>query len=126
MAKGAERARTISAGLTFLMAFACGAMVANLYYAQTLIDQIGPEIGLSKGWAGAITTLTQLGYGIGLFAIVPLGDIFENRRLAVILTFATVLACLGIGFSRGPVTFLGASLLAGISATGAQILLPLA
>src|SRR4051794_6502944 len=49
MVKCAEGARTISAGLTFLMAFACGAMVANLYYAQTLIDQIGPEIGLSKG-----------------------------------------------------------------------------
>jgi hypothetical protein len=54
MVKCAEGARTISAGLTFLMAFACGAMVANLYYAQTLIDQIGPEIGLSKGRRGAL------------------------------------------------------------------------
>jgi hypothetical protein len=41
MAKGAEGARAISAKLTFLMPFACGAMVANLFYAQTLIDQVG-------------------------------------------------------------------------------------
>ena len=57
---------------------ACGAMVANLYYAQTLIEAVGPEIGLSKALAGAIVTLTQLGYGIGLFAIVPLGDLLKT------------------------------------------------
>ena len=34
-----------------LMAVACGTMVANLYYAQTLIDVIGPEIGMSAGVA---------------------------------------------------------------------------
>ena len=33
----------LSAGMILLMAFACGAMAANLYYAQTLIDEIGPE-----------------------------------------------------------------------------------
>ncbi len=116
----------LSAGLILLMAFACGAMVANLYYAQTLIDAIGPEIGLSKALAGAIVTLTQLGYGIGLFAIVPLGDLFENRRLALFMTEGTCLGSVGIALSQGPVLFLGASLLTGICATGAQILLPLA
>lgn len=116
----------LSAGLTFLMAFACGAMVANIYYAQTLINEIGPEIGLSAGLAGAIVTLTQLGYGIGLFFLVPLGDLLENRRLALFLTAGTFLGCLGIALSRGPMTFLGTSLITGIGATGAQILLLLA
>ncbi|MEO7467904.1 MAG: MFS transporter, partial [Sphingobium limneticum] len=55
-----------------LMAVGCGVMVANLYYAQTLIDVIGPEIGMSASVAGLITTLTQLGYGVGLFLVVPL------------------------------------------------------
>ncbi len=116
----------LSGGLIVLMAFACGAMVANLYYAQTLIDEIGPAIGLSKSLGGAITTLTQLGYGIGLFALVPLGDLFENRRLTLLLTGGTFLGSLGIALSQGPVTFLVASLLTGVCATGAQILLPLA
>ncbi len=122
----AEEGSQLSAGMILLFAFACGSMVANLYYAQTLIDEIGPAIGLSRGFAGTITTLTQLGYGVGLFAIVPLGDLFENRRLALLMSAGTVLGALGVALSQGPVTFLGASLVTGVCATGAQVLLPLA
>ncbi|MBY8829354.1 MFS transporter [Hephaestia mangrovi] len=111
---------------TLLFAVACGAMVANLYYAQTLIDSIGPEIGLSPQIAGTITMLTQFGYGLGLALLVPLGDLFENKRLTLIATAGAVIACLGIGLSRGPITFLAASFLTGVCATGAQVLLPLA
>lgn len=111
---------------TFLFAIACGAMVANLYYAQTLIDSIGPEIGLSARAAGMITTLTQLGYGLGLALVVPLGDLFENKRLTLVTTAGAVIACLGIALSQGPTTFLVASFVTGVCATGAQILLPLA
>lgn len=116
----------LSTGMIVLMAFACGAMAANLYYAQTLIDEIGPEIGLSKALAGMIVTLTQFGYGLGLFLLVPLGDLFENRRLTLLLTGGTFLGSLGIALSQGPTTFLAASLITGVCATGAQILLPLA
>lgn len=101
-------------------------MVANIYYAQTLIARIAPEIGLSTRLSGAIVTLTQLGYGIGLFLFVPLGDLFENRRLALLMMSGTVAACLGIARSSGPSSFLAASVLTGVAATGAQILLPLA
>ena len=48
-------------GLVWLLAVACGAMAANLYYAQTLIDEIGPEIGLDTSLAGLVTTLTNSG-----------------------------------------------------------------
>ncbi|MEO5718279.1 MAG: MFS transporter, partial [Chthoniobacterales bacterium] len=116
----------LSSGMILLMAFACGAMVANLYYAQTLIDEIGPEIGLAKPLTGTIVTLTQLGYGLGLFLLVPLGDLLENRRLTLLLTGGTCLGSLGIALSQGPATFLAASLVTGVCATGAQILLPLA
>ena len=116
----------LSRGLTLLLAVACGIMVANLYYAQTLIDRIGPDIGLSPRIAGLITTLTQLGYGAGLLLLVPLGDLTENRRLALLALGGAILGTLGIAFSRGPVTFLIASMATGICATGAQVLLPLA
>ncbi|MBW4329374.1 MFS transporter [Stakelama sp. CBK3Z-3] len=112
--------------LLLLMAAACGAMVANLYYAQTLIDTIAPEIGLSPRIAGTITTLTQLGYGVGLILFVPLGDLFENKRLALLSVIGTVIGCLAIALSGGPATFLIASLITGICATGAQVVLPLA
>jgi predicted MFS family arabinose efflux permease len=112
--------------IILLMAVACGVIVANIYYAQTLIDVIGPEIGMSAGLAGLITTLTQLGYGLGLFLIVPIADLFENRRLILLSILATIAGCIGIGLSNGPVSFLIASILTGVGATGVQILVPLA
>lgn len=113
-------------GLTLLMAAACGLMVANLYYAQTLIDGIGPDIGLSPWIAGAIVTLTQLGYGIGLALLVPLSDLLENKRLTLAATGGAILGSLGIALANGPELFLAASLLTGICSVGAQVLVPLA
>lgn len=116
----------LSRGLVLLFAVACGVMVANLYYAQTLLEQIGPAIGLSARVAGLITTLTQLGYGVGLALVVPLGDLFENRRLALLTIAGTVLGTIGVALSQGPTAFLTASIVTGVCATGAQVLLPLA
>ncbi|RZM28944.1 MAG: MFS transporter [Sphingomonas sp.] len=116
----------LSPAVTLLMAVACGAMVANLYYAQTLIETIGPDIGLSPGLAGAIVTLTQLGYGLGLAFIVPLSDLVENKRLILIATVGAVLGCLGIALAEGPMTFLAAALVTGVCSVGAQVLVPLA
>ncbi|QIZ51746.1 MFS transporter [Dickeya zeae] len=112
--------------LLLLIAVGCGAMVANLFYAQTLIDLIGPEIGMSRGLAGLITTLTQLGYGLGLFLIVPLADLFENRRIALTAMLLTIIGCLVIAGAKDPITFLVASILTGVSATGTQVMVLLA
>lgn len=116
----------LSRPIILLMAVACGVIVANLYYAQTLIDVIGPEIGMSASVAGLITTLTQLGYGLGLFLIVPVADLFENRRIVLGSILVTVIGCLAIVASQGPTSFLVASILTGVGATGAQVLVPLA
>ncbi|HUD94428.1 MFS transporter [Sphingobium sp.] len=116
----------LSRGALLLMAVACGVMVANLYYAQTLIDVIGPEIGMSAAVAGLITTLTQLGYGVGLFLVVPVADLFENRRIVLTSIVATIIGCIAIALSNGPTSFLVASILTGVGATGAQVLVPLA
>ena len=116
----------LSPAVTLLMAVACGAMVANLYYAQTLIEQIGADIGLSAGLAGTIVTLTQLGYGLGLAFIVPLSDLVENKRLILISTAGAVLGSLGIALAKGPGTFLAAALVTGVCSVGVQVLVPLA
>ncbi|MEG3174764.1 MFS transporter [Sphingomonas sp. RB3P16] len=116
----------LSPTVTALMAIACGAMVANLYYAQTLIGMIAPDIGLSSSAAGGIVTLTQLGYGLGLAFIVPLSDLIENKRLIVIATAGAALGCIGIALAEGPRTFLVAASVTGICSVGAQVLVPLA
>ncbi|KEZ66435.1 MFS transporter, partial [Pseudomonas amygdali pv. tabaci str. ATCC 11528] len=109
-----------------LFAFCCGAIVANIYYAQPIIELIAPDIGLSSTAASLIVSLTQIGYALGLFFLVPLGDLLENRRLMLITTAVAVLSLLGAAFAEQPNLFLLVSLLVGFSSVSVQMLIPLA
>lgn len=53
--------------LIFLLAISCGAVVANIYYAQPIIQFISADLHISSNFSGLLTTLTQIGYGAGLF-----------------------------------------------------------
>ena len=112
--------------LAILLSTAAGLIAANLYYAQPLAGLIGPALGLSPGAAGLIVTLTQLGYGLGLLLIVPLGDLVENRRLILLLGGANIAALLGAAMAGSPALFLGASLCIGLSSVSVQVLVPYA
>ena len=101
-------------------------MVANLYFAQPLIDLIAPDLGLGARLGGLIVTLTQLGYGAGLLLFVPLADRFENRRLILISVLATAIALVGVALSHDPASFLAASLVLGFCSSGAQVIVPFA
>ena len=111
-------------GLTFLLALACGAIVANLYYAQTLITLIGSDLHLNLKLSGFIVTLTQLGYGAGLLFIAPLSDLLENRRLIIVLLALTFLSLLGIIFSPTSSTLLLFCFLLGLTSASAQVIIP--
>jgi predicted MFS family arabinose efflux permease len=100
------------------------ALVANLYYAQPLIGLIAPEIGISPVLAGSITSITQIGYGIGLFLIVSLADLVENKRLVLTTLACTTVGLVGAALSTRAVPFFVASFLVGFCSTGAQVLLP--
>ena len=112
--------------LTTIFAVACGMMVANLYYAQALIGEIAPALGLRGGTAGLIVTLTQLGYGAGLLLIVSLADLVENRRLILLMVAGTTVGLIGVVFSTGAISFLLFSFVTGFCSVGAQIMVPLA
>jgi len=115
-----------SNALTIAFAIACGAMVANLYYAQPMIGLIAPDIGMSTAAAGLIVTLTQLGYGAGLLLIVPMADLFENRKLVLVTLAGTIAGLIAIALSTGEESFLIASFITGFFAVGAQVLVPFA
>ncbi|MBP1848046.1 putative MFS family arabinose efflux permease [Rhizobium petrolearium] len=118
--------RAMSAGMTFVMAAACGLIAANLYYAQPLAGPIAASIGLPAHATGLIVTLTQIGYGLGLLLIVPLGDLLENRRLIVTMVGAAAIALLAAGFSTAVLPFLAASLAIGLASTAVQMIVPFA
>ncbi|HEY9347743.1 MAG TPA: MFS transporter, partial [Inquilinus sp.] len=116
----------ITPAMMFLMAVACGAIVANLYYAQPLIALIAPSVGLGTVAASLVVTLTQIGYGVGLILLVPLADMVENRRLVVLTLSGTVVALLIAALAPSAGIFLFAALLIGLSSVAAQVLIPMA
>lgn len=117
---------SMTRGMVMLFAFCCGAIVANIYYTQPIIELIAPDIGLTPALASLIVSLTQIGYALGLFFLVPLGDLLENRRLMIATNLVAIASLLGAAFTEQPNLFLLVSLLIGFSSVSVQILIPLA
>jgi predicted MFS family arabinose efflux permease len=113
-----------SSALITVLSIATGALIANLYYAQPLVASIGPEIGIDPGLAGSVVSVTQIGYGLGLFLLVSLADIVENRKLVLVTLGITTLGLVGVATSTSAIPFFAASFLIGLCSTGAQVLLP--
>jgi predicted MFS family arabinose efflux permease len=109
-----------------LLAVACGATVANLYYAQPLLDAIARALNVSSGTAGLLVTATQAGYVSGLLLIVPLGDLLQRRRLVsrLLVVDACALAAACAAPSIGVLAV--ALAVVGVSSVAAQILVPFA
>lgn len=112
------------AALLTVIGLATGALVANLYYAQPLIASIAPEIGIRPDLGGAIVSVAQVGYGVGLFLLVPLADLVENRLLVLVLLSLTTLGLVGLTIAPSTSAFFAASFIVGLCATGAQVLIP--
>lgn len=110
--------------LVLILATTCGAVVANLYYAQTIILEIGKSFQLSVELCGLIVTLSQIGYGLGLLLIVPLADIIENKKLILGLLLILAISLFAMIIVKTKLIFLLSFLAMGISAAVAQIIVP--
>ena len=90
--------RSISSSLTLLMAITCGLVVANIYYNQPLLAEIGRSFKVPDSTVSLLATTTQVGYTIGLLFAVPLGDKVERKKLILVMLgiAATVLVALGL------------------------------
>ena len=112
--------------IVWTMAIASGATVANLYYNQPLLPEIGRSFSASLHAVGLVPTLTQVGYGLGMLLVVPLGDARERRGLVVTCIGAAAVALVAIAFSPNLPWLLVASLVMGIATCVPQILVPFA
>lgn len=106
-------AYVLSRGVVVLFAVACGAAVANVYYSQPLLVTLGHDFAMSAALVGSVVTLTHVGYGLGLFLLVPLGDLADRRRLIVAQLLFLVVALAVVAVARS-----AAVLLVGMAATG--------
>ena len=120
------QAHTITGKLTVLFAVAVGVIVTNLFAPQTLIGLIGPSLGMSPAEGSLVAMTTLLGYAAGLFLLVPLADLAENRRLIALMLGGGVAASVAAVFAPGAGTLLGVLFVLGACCSAIQILVPIA
>lgn len=112
--------------IAILFAIACGLAVSNVYYAQPLLDSLAYEFGISHSSLGIVITVTQICYALGLFLLVPLGDLLDQRRMIVIMMLLSVAALVIIGTAPAvPVLFIGLAIM-GLLAVVTQVLVSFA
>lgn len=124
--RGTQAPGGMTSGMVALFAVACGISVASLYYAQPLLPQISRSFGVGSGTAGLIVTAAQIGYGIGLALVVPLGDILIRRRLVPGILLMAAVALFGASVAPNIDLLLAAVAIAGACSVSAQILVPFA
>jgi predicted MFS family arabinose efflux permease len=116
----------LSRGLVLLLAIAVGATVANRYYIEPLLNLIARTFHASETATGLLVTFAQVGYVVGLALVVPLGDLFDRRKLGTIMLLGAALAAIGCAAARDlPALAISLSTL-GLFAAIAQMLIPLA
>ncbi|ASV39483.1 MFS transporter [Pseudomonas sp. NS1(2017)] len=116
----------LSNKVVVLFAISCGLSVANVYYAQPLLDAMAQTFTMDHATVGIIVAFTQVGYGVGLLLLVPLGDLLNRRRLIVSQLLLSILAVLMVGLSSSSFWLLAGMLLTGLLAVVAQVLVALA
>lgn len=111
----------LSSALTALFAVTCALAVANVYFAQPLLDSMAQSLGVAPAMIGVVVTATQAGYAAGLLLIVPLGDRFNRKRLILGQILLSALALAGVGASPTWLALLGTLIVVGLMAVVVQV-----
>jgi predicted MFS family arabinose efflux permease len=78
-------------GIVVVIAACCGVTVMNIYLAFPMITLFAESFGVPDAQAATVATISQVGYAIGLFFLIPLGDVVRRKRLlTVLITGATL------------------------------------
>lgn len=85
--------------LIWIMSVSCGVCVANLYYMQPLLADMADTFQTTQVAMGTVAMIAQVGYGLGLIFILPIGDIRERKKLILIMLILSVIALGGIVLS---------------------------
>ncbi|CAI8738951.1 putative uncharacterized transporter YgaY [Pseudomonas sp. IT-P12] len=108
--------------LTLLFSVTCALAVANVYFAQPLLDSMARSLGVSPSLIGMVVTATQVGYALGLLFIVPLGDLLNRKWLILTQVLLSALALIAVGAAWQWWVLLAAMIVVGVLAVVVQVL----
>ena len=103
--------------LVWLFALASGLSVANVYYAQPLLDALARDFAISDAAIGGVIAATQIGCAMALLLLVPLGDRVNRRRLIATQVFLLIAALTAVSLASTTVMLLGGMLAVGLLGT---------
>ena len=104
-------------GMVLLFATGGGLSVANVYYAQPLLDEFARDFSIGYSAVGGVVTATQIGCALALLLLVPLGDRVERRRLMAIQLASLVAALAIVSLARSTSVLLTGMLAVGLLGT---------
>ena len=116
----------LPAHILWTLAIVAGISVANLYYNQPLLNVIRHELGVSEFKTNLIAMITQVGYALGLLFIVPLGDLYQRKKIILINFTLLIFSLIAIATAPNIYIIWGASLITGICSMIPQIFVPIA
>lgn len=116
----------LSSARILMLAIICCIVVANIYFNQSVLNLIAGSFPNEWGAVSLIPMGTQLGYAVGLFFLIPLGDYVERQRLILRQAQVLFLALIGMMLSPTATVLVFFSFLTGMAATVAQQIVPLA
>lgn len=109
-----------------VMAFSAGIIVANVYYSQPILKKIADTLGETENAVGKIAMLSQLGYALGMFFLLPLGDKLNRKKLILTICAVQVPLLLLLANTHSLTQLLLLSFLCRVCSAPAQIILPMA
>ena len=116
----------LSRGLLRLLAVTCCVTIANVYYAQPLLNTIARDLGVSQSAAGIVVAATQLGFAVGLVLVVPLGDIVPRRPLTAALLAIDAAALMVSAAAPGLRVLAAVAVLVGLTSVVVHMIIPYA
>ncbi|DAB35688.1 MAG TPA: MFS transporter, partial [Sulfurospirillum cavolei] len=116
----------ISPKQIYVMSAVAGINVATIYYNQPILNTIAQDLHVSALAVGNLPTFSQIGYGLGLFFVSPLGDKMDRKKLLLLSHLLLALSLVGLGIVENLYALYALSLLTGLFAVSAQIVIPMA
>ena len=86
----------ISPKQIYVMSAVAGINVATIYYNQPILNTIAQDLHVSALAVGNLPTFSQIGYGLGLFFVSPLGDKMDRKKLLLISHLLLALSLVGL------------------------------
>lgn len=109
-----------------VMFVASAVSVANIYYCQPLLSEIGRSLRVSDRAIGYLPMWTQAGTALGMFAFVPLGDMFPRRRLIVLICAVSGATVALMAMAPNLALVNAAGFAVGLTGIAAHLILPFA